>query len=209
MKNIILFFAFLMLGIIVHAQNGLYLKLQYWGSNLDIEWLYFQDSVLVKNPKYGITPLQVEQERLIKSEDVANILQVSNNKMSIQWGNGINEAILVEFQDKDLVKFKGIDCKKAIPVNKNQFDNKSYSGLVNFKNLSKDIRLVFSNDGKFTSITKTPEGTSLTEEGRFYISENTISFKYNNGKQGQAFIHTFDSGQDDLIINHQLFKLIH
>ena len=44
------------------AQEGLYLRTQFWGGgSLDISWLYFtKDGVICKNPTYGINPFNLQ-----------------------------------------------------------------------------------------------------------------------------------------------------
>lgn len=190
MKKIIAFSILLLISVFAHAQSGLYLRLQYWSNNLDIQWLYFQDSTIFRNPKYGITPVQANLEIETKKENVAKILQVSESKISLKWYNGIYEAFNIAFNNKDLSFFNAVACTKAAPFQQNTIDNKRYSGLVNFENLSKNIELFLGKDGHFRLDNK---DSNTKEEGSYTIDQNSIVFKYQNGHERKALIHTFDN----------------
>lgn len=207
MKNILFIFG-LLLSLSSNAQNGLYLKIQHWGTNLDIEWLYLQDSFLVRNPKYGITPLQFDKEWGNNKENAAKIISSSDTKMALVWGNTINEVINLQIKNKELIQFKGVECVKAKPIHNNQFNDKLYSGLVPFNNLSKDIQLFLGKDGKFSLTSKSIQGASQKVEGSYTVNGNIISFTSKEGKNWQQLIHSFESNTDDLILDQQLFKSI-
>lgn len=203
------YFLILFLGISIstNAQSGLYLRIQYWGNNVDIQWLYFKDSILVRNPKYGINPLQLDKEITENRENVASVRQVLNNKMALKWGNGISQAVNIEMNNHVLSAFHGNTCMKAKPYESSFINDQTYTGLVYFHNISRDITLFLGKDGKFTYEKKDPAtGTSQKEEGTYSISGNSIQFNYHSGKNWQALIHRYDLIPEDIIINEQLFK---
>ncbi len=44
------------------AQTGLFMKTQFWGSQLEISWLFFtSDKKVVRNPKFGVNPVQIQR----------------------------------------------------------------------------------------------------------------------------------------------------
>lgn len=206
MKNIISICFFLFIGMGVKAQSGLYLRLEYYGNNLDIQWLYFTDSVVVRNPKFGVSPLQLEKELAENRQNVGKISARSNTKMALKWGNGISQVVNIEIKNNDLSIFDRVACSKAIPFQESTIDNKAFSGLGNFNNLSKDISLFLGKDGKFIYEKKMGTGDIQKEEGIYTITGNIIQFNYNNGKEWRAFVHTYDLVKQDIIIDQQIFK---
>lgn len=207
MKKLLILILICFASFNLQAQTSLYLRLEYWASNLDIHWLYFKDSALVRNPKFGINPLQLEKETAENKENVAKVLQVSDNKMALKWNNGISQAVNIQFKGKDLSSFHGVACEKAVPFQITRFDDKTYTGLVYFNNLSRDITLFLGKDGSFTYEKKDASGIQK-EAGTYTLNGNIIDFKYTSGKTWQALIHTYDLGNEEIIINDQLFTKV-
>ena len=79
------------------AQEGLYLRTQFWGGgSLDISWLYFtKDGVICKNPTYGINPFNLQKELELNKANTGKF-SMAANKMNINWSSGKSPSIKPE-----------------------------------------------------------------------------------------------------------------
>jgi len=56
---------------VMFAQSGLYLRTQFWGSQLNVSWLFFAPkNKIVRNPLYGVNPLQIDKETANNASNV-------------------------------------------------------------------------------------------------------------------------------------------
>jgi hypothetical protein len=113
---LVLFISLLFCLVAVQAQSGLYMRTQMWGSSLDISWLFFAPgNKVVRNPKFGVNPIQLQKEVAENSANVASYT-LTRTKMNLQWGNGIKQSINVEFSGRDLSAFDGGYAVKLCPL---------------------------------------------------------------------------------------------
>lgn len=214
-KTIILFLC-LFIGANLNGQTGLYMRTMFWGSQLDISWLYFtNDSKLVYNPKFGVNPINIEKELAENKKNVATV-RLNGSKMNVQWGDGRNQNINVEFKNGILSGFDGGLCSKPGSFSFKYFQDKTYSGLANYGNVTRSITLFMGKDGKFSSdrvgaVSGSGNFTGVAtargnDNGTYSITGNTIIFKYANGTEWRAVAQPYDLGKEEIIINDQLFK---
>lgn len=198
------------------GQTGLFMRTQLWGSQLDVSWLFFtNDKKVVRNPKFGVNPIQIQKEIAENSHNVASF-SLSGNKMNLKWGDGKTQTINVEFKNGVLAGFDGGVCSRASAFKNNYFDDKTYSGLANFGSISRSITMFLGKDGKFkterigaVSGSGNVSGAAASKSndtGTYMINGNTITFKYDNGSQWIAVAQPYDLGKEEVIINDQLFK---
>jgi hypothetical protein len=217
MKIVSILFISLFLSLAtVQAQSGLYMRTQMWGSSLDISWLFFAPgNKVVRNPKFGVNPIQLQKEVAENSANVASYT-LTGTKMNLQWGNGIKQSINVEFSGRDLSAFDGGLCSKAVPFTFSYFSDLTYAGFASAGNVSRSVTLFLGKDGKFRdsrlgavsgsgNVSGAAASTS-SGAGTYSIKGNTITFKYNNGKEWIAVAQPYDLGYNDIILNDQRFK---
>ena len=210
---IFLFFSFT----IAKSQSGLYLRTQFWsGGSLDVSWLYFnQSKKIVRNPIYGVNPLQLDKEVAENKSNVGTYI-ISGNKMTIDWADGKKQTINIEFKNNDLSGFDGGVCSKAKPFTFKYFSNKTYSGTAIYGSVGRSLTFTFGSNGQFTnkrlgsisgSGNTSGAAASMSEEtGIYQINGNTILFKYANGKEWRVIAQPYDLGNEEILINDQLFR---
>ena len=215
--NVALIVLCLSVGILTEAQSGLYMRTQFWGSQLDISWLYFTaDKKVIRNPLYGVNPLQIQKELAENSKNVASY-SLAGNKMNLKWGDGKTQSVNVEFKAGVLAGFDGGICTKAAAFPFRFFQDKTYSGLATFGSVSRSMVLFLGKDGKFrtervgaisgSGNTSGVAAVKANDGGTYIISGNTIVFKYTDGKEWRTIAQPYDMGKEEIIINDQLFKL--
>lgn len=216
-KYILLFLGIMCWMAIVNAQSGLFMRTIFWGSQLEISWLYFANgNKLVRNPKFGVNPLDIQKEMAENSKNVATY-SLAGNKMNVKWGDGKAFSVNVEFKNGVLTGFDGGICTKATSFKFKYFDNKTYAGLATYGNVSRSIVLFLGKDGRFNtervgavsgSGNLTGVATSKANDGGTYsIIGNTLLFKYANGTEWRTLAQPYDLGKEEIIINDQLFKI--
>jgi hypothetical protein len=192
------------------------LRTQFFGGSLDVSWLYFtQDKKVIRNPKYGVNPIQLSKEILDNKNNVATYT-IAGNKMTLNWGDGKSQTISVDFKNNVLTGFDGGICAKASSFSFTTFPDLTYTGLATAGSVARTINIFFGKDGKFKSLktgsisgsgnTSGATASTNNEEGSYSIKGNTITFKYANGKEWIVVAQPYDLGRNDIIINDQLFK---
>lgn len=217
-KYCILFILSVVLSFTSKAQTGLFMRTQFWGSQLEISWLFFtNDKKIIRNPKFGANPLNVQKEMAENSKNIATITQLNGGKMSLTWGDGRKQTINVEFTKGVLSAFDGGLCSKATPFAFKYFDNKKYSGLASYGNVTRSVTMFLGKDGKFSterlgSVSGSGNFSGAaaakgSDAGTYIINGNTIVFTYSDGTQWIAVAQPYDLGKQDIIINDQHFKV--
>lgn len=218
MKKFIIFLAFtFFISFISFAQSGLYLRTQFFGSQLDVSWLFFTPAKkVVRNPLYGVNPLQFDKEMAENKSNVGSYT-VSGNKMSIQWADGKKQTINIDFKNGEMTGFDGGICSRATPFNFKYFSDMTYSGTAIYESVGRSLTFFFNKNGKFTnqrfgSISGSGNVSGATsssseENGTYVINGNTIVFKYSNGKEWRVIAQPYDLGRQEILINDQLFKV--
>ena len=198
------------------AQSGLFMRTQFWGSQLEISWLFFtSDKKVVRNPKFGVNPVQIQRETSENGRNVATY-SLSGNKMNLRWGDGRVQNVNVEFKNGVLSAFDGGLCSKPKPFPFRYFSDKTYSGLAVVGNVTRTVTLFLGRGGRFRSdrigaVSGTGNLTGVaavegSESGTYSINGNTIVFKYTNGAEWRAVAQPYDLGREEIIVNDQLFK---
>ena len=201
----------------VSAQEGLYLRTQFWsGGSLDISWLYFtKDGVIVKNPAYGINPFSLPKEIELNKANTGNFL-IAANKLNVNWGNGKSQSVKVEFNGANLKAYDGGICTKAKPFSAKALGGKTYSGYASAGAVSQSTVIEFKEDGFFVmnrvgAITGSGNisgaaSSKGTKTGKYTVSGNTIVFKYDDGTEWRTLAQPYDLGKDEIILNDKLFR---
>jgi hypothetical protein len=199
------------------AQEGLYLRTQFWsGSSLEISWLYFTKAgVICKNPAYGINPFNLKKELELNQANTGKFT-VAANKMTINWGNGKSQSLKAEFNGTTLKGLDGGICTKAKPFSAKFLSGKTYSGSASAGAVSQSTVIEFKADGSFTmnrsgSIsgsgnTSGAASSQSSKTGKYTVTGNTIVFKYSDGTEWCTLAQPYDLGNDDIILNDKLFK---
>ena len=198
------------------GQSGLFMRTMFWGSTLEISWLFFTtDRKVVRNPKFGVNPIQMQRELAENAKNVASY-QLNGNKMSLKWGDGIVQNVNVEFKNGVLSAFDGGLCTKPTPFPFKYFQNKTYSGLASYGNVTRSVTMFLGSDGTFRTervgaVSGSGNFTGVAaaegaDAGTYSINGNTIVFKYANGKEWRAVAQPYDLGREDVIIGDQHFK---
>lgn len=200
----------------LHGQSGLYLRTQFWGGSLDVSWLYFHEgNKVVRNPIYGVNPIQLDKESVDNKANVGTY-RVMANKMSIAWADGKKQTINIEFQNGALSGFDGGICSKATPFTSKYFSDKTFSGTAVYGSVGRSLTFFFGKDGQFNNkrmgvvsgsgnISGAAASTS-EEKGAYVVNGNTIVFKYANGKEWRVIAQPYDMGKGEILLNDQLFK---
>ena len=138
--------------------------------------------------------------------------------MSLHWGDGKKHVINVEFKNGVLTAFDGGICTEPSPFSFKFFQDKTYSGLANFGNVTRSVVMFLGKDGNFSNdrVGAVSGSGNLTgvaavkvnESGSYSITGNTIIFKYKDGKEWRAVAQPYDMGKEEVIIRDQLFKKI-
>jgi hypothetical protein len=217
-KGFIPFFLFFLIltSIQVHGQSGLYMRTQMWGSSLDVSWLFFTtDKKLVRNPVFGVNPVQYAKEVAANPSNVATY-SLAGNKMNLKWGDGKTQTVNVEFRNGVLSGFDGGICSPAKPFAFSFFPDLTYSGFATSGSVSRSVTLFLGKDGKFrdgrvgaisgSGNVSGAAASSGSDGGTYNIKGNTITFKYRSGKEWIVVAQPYDLGYNDIIINDQRFK---
>ena len=193
------------------------MRTQFWGSQLDVSWLYFTaDKKLIRSPKFGVNPVQIQKELTENKSNVATCSLIGN-KMNLIWGDGKKQSVNVEFSSGKLSGFDGGVCTQASPFSFKYFQDKTYTGLASFGSVSRSVTFFLGKDGKFTTDrlgavsgsgnTSGAAAATSKESGTYSIAGNTIIFKYASGAEWRVIAQPYDLGKQEIIINDQLFKL--
>lgn len=216
-KRICYSILFLLLSLTaLQGQSGLYMRTQMWGSSLDISWLFFTpDKKLVRNPQFGVNPIQYAKELAANPSNVATYT-LSGTKMNLKWGDGKLQTVNVDFKKGVFSGFDGGICTRAKPFTFSYFPDLTYSGFANAGSVSRSITMFLGKDGTFrdarvgaVSGSGNLSGAAVStgnDAGTYLIKGNTIRFKYNNGTEWIAVAQPYDLGYNDIIINDQRFK---
>lgn len=198
----------------------LYLRTVQWGlGGLELSWIYLDESkgLIVKNPRFGVNPLDEGKER---AENPATIgsYELKGDRMHVKWADGNENDRGAEFKDGELSAWDAGLCIRAKPFTYRHLDDLTYEGNLAFGNVSNNTTIRFGKDGRFSmramgavsgtdllqgAISETPEQT-----GAYDIEGNTITFKYDDGKVWQAVAHPMENENRDLIIGTMHFKLV-
>lgn len=215
-KTIVTLLSFLFLQA-AFAQEGLYLRTQFWGGgSLDISWLYFtKDGVICKNPVYGINPFNLQKETELNKANTGKF-SVAANKMNISWASGKSQSIKAEFNGALLKGLDGGICTKAKPFIAKSLAGKTYSGYASAGSVSQSTVIEFKEDGTFVmnkrgAITGSGNisgsaSSQGTQTGIYTVTGNTIVFKYSDGTEWRTLAQPYDLGKDEIILNDKLFR---
>lgn len=201
------------------SSGKLYMRtMTYWGgSSLEISWLYFaDDETLVRNPKFGINPIDLKKEKAENANNVATYKK-NGDKMDLVWGDGRTQSVNVEYKDGDLSAFDGGLCSPAKSYSISSFNNLRYSGLATAGPVSRSMVIDFREDGTFSMNSLgaiggegNVVGSAASENkrtGKYTIKGNSIDFLFDDGTVWNTLSQPYDLGKQDIIINDQLFKV--
>lgn len=217
MKQIIFVLTSFLFLLAASAQEGLYLRTQFWsGSNLEISWLFFtKDGVICKNPTFGVNPFNLKKELELNQANTGKFT-VAANKMTINWGNGKSQSLKAEFNGTTLKGLDGGICTKAKPFSAKFLSGKTYSGSASAGDVSQSTVIEFKADGSFImnrsgSISGSGNisgaaSSQSSKTGKYSVTGNTIVFKYSDGTEWRTLAQPYDLGNDDIILNDKLFK---
>ena len=217
MKKLLSSLSFLLfLSCCASSQSQLFMRTMFWGSTLEISWLCFSGDKVVRNPRYGVNPLQLDKEVKENAKNVATFKR-NGGKMNLKWGDGREQNINVEYKDGVLSAFDGGLCTTAKPFGIKAFQDRTYSGLAVYGNVSRSVTLFLGKDGRFAekrlgavsgdgNVTTGVASASSANAGTYIINGNTVIFKYGDGREWRAVSQPYDLGKEEIILGDQLFK---
>lgn len=199
-----------------NGQSQLFMRTMFWGSTLEISWLCFSGDKVVRNPKYGVNPLQLDREMKDNAKNVATFKR-NGGKMNIKWGDGREQNVNVEYKNGVLSAFDGGLCSVAKPFGIKTFQDRTYSGLASYGNVTRSVTLFLGKDGRFSekrlgavsgdgNVTTGVASASSANAGTYTINGNTVVFKYGDGREWRAVGQPYDLGKEEIILGDQLFK---
>jgi len=184
------------------------------GSTTDISWIYLgADSVIIKDPKYGVDPVDLVAEKAHNAGKTGKY-SISGNKMLISWQNGKTAEWNLEYKDGQLTAIDGGSVIKQTPLPANYRITGQYSAGSILPNISSSSTIVFSKDGSFSQSNyggvSTTAGSVVSQdisEGNYTITGNTIRLNYTSGNKAVSMISiwTKPNGKTHLIINNSSF----
>jgi hypothetical protein len=201
-------------------ESKLYLRTVAWSlGGLEISWLYVDEGkkLIVKNPQFGVNPLNEEKERAENPSSIGNY-EVDGNMMRVKWADGKVDQRGVEFKDGEISAWDAGLCVKAKPFPNSRIDDMNYEGNIGFGNVSNNTTIRFGKDGSFSmrsmgavlgttelqgAISETPERT-----GTYSIEGNTLTFRFDDGEEWITPAQPNDMGNQEMIIGTRLFKKI-
>lgn len=198
-----------------NGQPQLFMRTMFWGSTLEISWLCFSGDKVVRNPRYGVNPLQLDREMKDNAQNVATFKR-NGGKMNIKWGDGREQNINVEYTNGVLSAFDGGLCSPAKPFGVKAFQDRTYSGLASYGNVTRSVTLFLGKDGRFAekrvgAVSGDGNFTGVAtaggaDAGTYSINGNTVVFKYGDGREWRAVGQPYDLGKEEIILGDQLFK---
>ncbi len=184
------------------------------GSGTDISWIYLgSDSVIIKDPKYGVDPVDLAAEKAHNAGKTGKY-SISGNKMLISWQNGKTAEWNLDYKDGQLVSIDGGSVNKQTPLPANYRIAGQYSAGSILPNISSSSTIVFNKDGSFSQNSyggvSTTAGSAVSQDisdGSYTITGNTIWLKYTSGNKAVSMISilTKPNGKTQLIINNSSF----
>ena len=119
----------LLLSGCANGQSQLFMRTMFWGSTLEISWLCFSGDKVVRNPTYGVNPLQLDREMKDNAKNVATFKR-NGGKMNIKWGDGREQNANVEYKNGVLPAFEGGLCSLAKHFGLHTFQDRTISSLL-------------------------------------------------------------------------------
>ncbi len=220
MKLLFYLVSFVLLGcnqagssVATKEKGHLYLRTFLWtgmyGSNLDISWIFLSDDgKIVRNPRYGVNPVQWEKEM---QENAANVGRYTEekDKLAITWSDGKTASWGIEKKDGKLSIIDGGIVSEPEAMPPHYRIEGQYAASTVLPNVASTQTLVFQKDGSFTmnnlgtvSTADVAAASENNKQGTYDISGNTLSFKFSNGEEKKSVICIWNmNGQKNLVIN--------
>lgn len=195
------------------SAGKLYLRTYMWtgmyGTSLDISWIWLgDDGRIVRNPKFGVNPVDIAGEEKENAKNTGSYKR-EGDKLKITWLDGRTAEWRVEEKGGEVSAIDGgiVSSPDAMPANY-RISGK-YSAMNVLPNVSSVQTLVFDEAGNFlldqSGGISTPDvaaNASSEKAGKYDITGNTLTLKFNNGEEKKAVIAIWDmDGERSLVIN--------
>ena len=177
-----------------------------------IYWLYLgDDGTFVKDPKFGVDPINYNLEKINNSANVGTYIK-TNNSISVKYLNGKSEKWNIEYLNGKLNTIDGLftSIQNALPTDFKL--NGSFSGGLYTENVANVQTYNFKNDGTVTMQglgairNNVTNGTAKSiVSGSYTITGNTLHIHLNCKPDMVAVIGVLP-GNKPSIINDQIFK---
>lgn len=191
----------------------LYLCYSVRANALDISTLYLgKDDIIVRNPKLGLNPLDLEKEKQFNGSNAGNY-QIDGEKMMINWSDGRTENWRVAYSTMSLYGIDGkmVSVQKAMPPNYQLNGKYEISGLSHNGNL---VTIEFSYKGGFitrsNNIAQHASNAPIppNQRGQYSVNGNTLQLKFESGETASAIICLpVINGKKYLVINNSYYQL--
>jgi hypothetical protein len=183
-------------------------------NGLSISWVYLgNDGMIVLNPKNGVDPLDIEQE---KQNNAGNVgaYKINDNKMQITWLDGKTTEWSLEYDKGEMSAMDGglVSLQTGLPAG--YMLDGQYAASAMLPNVGQIRTFVFKPDGTFTlntmGVVQTEDMGSTSQndqKGTYTINGNTMRINFENGDKVVGVITVFGSGDEKkfLVLNNSSF----
>lgn len=176
---------------------------------LQISWVYLgKDGVIIMDPKHGVNPVNLTAEKK-DNPAYTGTYKLVGDKLLITWQNGKSAEWEVEFdKNKAISAIDGGLATKQPPLPADFRIEGRFSARASTANLLSSTTLVFSKDGKFSqsnfggvSTADTGATSESSAAGTYAIAGNTLTLKFNDGRETHSVITVMDLGKRYLVID--------
>ena len=187
----------------------LYLRTVYnsGSGSLNISWIFLgTDGTIIRNPFYGVNPIQKDKEIANDGQSVGVYTKTATG-FDIKWADGSDQSLNAQFKNGKLSGFDGGVCTNAKSYATKSFPNETYT--------NSGVTLTLSSDNTFSWKTSMYDSNSRTYQetiktGTYELQANTLKFIgsedfiYNNR---HFTVQPYDMGTTvDLILGTSHFK---
>lgn len=201
------------------SSNGtVYLRTVFWansfGGSLDISWIYIgSDGTVIKNPKHGLDPINIEAEKKDNGDNTGTYKK-EGDKLMITWSNGKTDGWDIEKNNGEINAIDGGIVSVPDKFSNGEHIKGQFAATAFNPSFSNVQTMVFDKDGSFAltnSVAVSNEAVSTykenTQKGKYELNGNTIRLSFDDGTKYVANIaHWKDAdGKLTLVINNNSF----
>lgn len=194
------------------SKGTLYLENSIAGG-LRLYWLYLgDDGTFVKDPKFGVDPVNYTLEKQNNSLNVGTYKK-THDMIMVTYANGKTETWKIEYLNGTLNTIDGLYASIESPLPSNFKLNGSFTANLYTTSIASTQTYTFNNDGNVTLTglgairnDATNATASSQKRGTYFIKGNTISINFTNEQPLRAVIGFLPGTKPSVIINETLFK---
>lgn len=160
---------------------------------VDLGWYYLgNDGTFVKNPKNGVSPVNITAEKQNNIENTGTYI-ITGNTIEITWHSGDVSKLALKFKDGEIVEMD----VSGIMVRPNGLP-KGFTLNATYQGLNNGATYVFESGGAFSS--KVYEnGQWVNRKGTYSIGGNNLTLRNSDGSGTLCLLALLDDGA--IVIN--------